>query len=115
MTMTPEEKEEKRRKIVEKHNKVLMTEQLKQYIGFRSEMIYGLDCCDLMNKVCDLIKYMPDEGSEKLRNLLTQTRDALYDELLRVADKTFDEYEELLKARDELKEMKKKKKKKVKK
>lgn len=106
---------EKKLKMIEKQAEALKTEQFEEYIDLRTEMIYGLDCCDLYRKVCNMIDRMPDEGSEELRGLLIQTRDALYDEQLRIADTTFDRYAGLIKARDELKELKKKKKKKVKK
>ena len=113
--MYEDKKMEEKLKLIEKQAEILDAEQFVEYVELRSDMIYGLDCCDLYSTVCDLIDRMPDEGTEKLRDLLKQTRDALYDEQLRIMDVTFDRYAELLKARDELKELKKKKKKKGKK
>ena len=108
MTMTPEEKEEKRRKIVEKHKKELSDAQYREFLKFRSDMIYGLDCCDLMSDIRAVMCSVAEHGSDKLYDLLKETHEALYQEQLRIADVTFENYSSLLKARDELKKKKKK-------
>lgn len=81
------------------------------WIEFRYGMIYTLDVYDLYRATCDLIDYMPEDGSKDLRELLCRTRDALYEEQKNLSQKYSEEYIELLKARDEVKKLKKEKKK----
>lgn len=82
-----------------------------EWSNFRAKMIYALDMYDLMSDINHMMSIMPRNRPDELYNALNNTYELLYAEQGRLTKKYGVEFQELLKARDELKEMKKKKKK----
>ena len=82
-----------------------------EWFEHRYKIGYGLDIYDLMRDVWNVLDRMPEDRPDELRNAFREMYKALDAEQNDLVQVYGDEYKELLKARNELKELKKKKKK----
>ena len=83
----------------------------REWMDFRIKMVYALDMYDLMSDINHFMSIMPGNRPDELYNALHNTYELLYAEQGSLTKRYGVEFQELLKARDELKELKKKKKK----
>ncbi len=91
--------------------KTIERELNNEWFEHRYKIGYGIDIYDLMRDIRDVLARMPKNRPDELRDLLRGVYKALDTEQKNLVQVYGDEYKGLLKARDELKEMKKKKKK----
>ena len=82
-----------------------------EWFEHRYKIGYGLDIYDLMRDVRGVMAKMPKDRPDELRDVLRELYKVLDAEQRDLVQVYGDEYKELLKARNELKELKKKKKK----
>lgn len=82
-----------------------------EWFEHRYKIGYGLDIYDLMRDVRGVMAKMPKDRPDELRDVLRELYKVLDAEQRDLVQVYGDEYKELLRARDELKELKKKKKK----